>query len=191
MTTPPAPVTTAPTTPPAQSGGGSASGSETTKKKATPPPPDTAATEVGKLAASSPGRHICYRVYVGDGGWQHPVCDGATAGSESTQGSAIEAINIAVSGVGGGSADAFREDGGWKAPWKSAVDGVDMYVGTTGKDIRLSGFAVGVSNGLVCRNAFIHGSGWGGLGCDSDKQKWIFGGTTDTTKQLQAIRLTV
>jgi len=188
-----APTTPPPTTPPpAKTGGGGAGGGGAKKK---PPPPDTAATEVGKLAASSPGRHICYRVYVGDGGWQHPVCDGVTAGSESDQAGAIEDINIAVSGVGGGSANAWREDGGWKngPGWVGAVDGVDMYAGTTGKDIRLSGFAVGVTNGAICRNAFLKGEGWGGLGCDdpNSTQHWIFGGTQDMTKSLTALRFTV
>ncbi|SEG83616.1 hypothetical protein SAMN05216223_114117 [Actinacidiphila yanglinensis] len=193
----PTPSTPPPTTtpPPTPSGSGSGGGSGGKKK----PPPDTAATEVQKLAASDPGgKHICYRVYVGDKGWSKPSCDGVTAGSTADSGGSIEAINVAVSGLGHGSLDAFQQDGGWKAPeskgWQGAADGVDIYSGTTGKDIRLSGFAVGDDKGTICRNAFLQGSGWGGLGCNdqaSSKVNWIFGGTTDTTKSLQAIRLTV
>ncbi|WP_328467065.1 COG1470 family protein [Streptomyces sp. NBC_00448] len=193
VTPPPttSPVETTPPASPAGSSGGSGGGGEQKKKKA---PPATAATAVQKLAASDPtGRHICYRVYVSDKGWSKPACDGVTAGSTEDDGGAIEEINIAEAGVGGGQLNAYREDGGWRPPgWQKQADGIDMYSGTAGKGIRLSGFGVGANQGTICRNAFLQGSGWGGLGCnDPSKDAWIFGGTTTTSAILQAIRLTV
>ncbi|BBA98934.1 putative hydrolytic protein [Actinacidiphila reveromycinica] len=193
LTTPP-PTTQAPTTPPPPTTSGtSGGGASTPKKKA---PPATAATAVKKLAANDPtGRHICYRVYVADKGWTKPSCDGVTAGSTDDDSGTIEALNVAVSGVGGTSGNAYRQDGGWNnVPWKGADDEADMYVGTTGKGLGLSGFAVGVKTGDVCRNAYLRGGGWGGVSCNDptqSNQNWIFGGTTDETKSLTAVRLTV
>ncbi|MFD6613530.1 hypothetical protein ACFWD1_32230, partial [Micromonospora chalcea] len=58
--------------------GGGGGGGESKKPK---PPVRTAATAVKEIAARSEGRHICYRAYVADHGWQDPVCDGAEAGT--------------------------------------------------------------------------------------------------------------
>jgi hypothetical protein len=192
-TTPPPVVTPDPTTPPPTTSAPAGGGGSTPKKKAKPA---TAATAVKKLAEDDPtGRHICYRVYVSDKGWTKPSCDGVTAGSTDDDANAIEAINISVSGVGGSSANAFRQVGGWNnMPWKSGDDKVDVYVGTTGKGLLLSGYAVGASTGDICQNTYLHVGGWGGKSCNDPtktNQDWIFGGTTDASGMVMAIRLTV
>ena len=188
-TPPPAtmpPATTAPaTTPPARNSGGSTGGSGTKK-----PPAATAATAVQKLAASSPGRHICYRAYMSDKGWTKPSCDGVTAGLPG-QDVGIESVNIAVSGTKGTAGNGFMQYTGYKSPaWTSAVDGVDLYLGEAGKAKAMTGFTINVGTDTVCENAFVHGSAWGGLNCDQ-AGKWIFVGTTNNDGWLEAIRLTV
>jgi uncharacterized protein YjdB len=150
---------------------------------------ETAAIAVSQLEASSPGRHICYRAYVQDIGWQDPVCDGHTAGTVG-QNRPIESLNIAVSGVNGTAANGFIQDSGWEKAWKSAADGVDLYIGSTGKALRLLGFAINVGTDTVCQNAQVHNHGWGGLGCDK-AGSYIFGGTLDNTLWLEAVRFTV
>ena len=180
------PVTTAPaTTAPARSGG-SGGGSGGQKK----PPAATAATAVQKLAASSPGRHICYRVYMNDKGWTKPSCDGATAGLPGED-VGIESVNIAVSGTKGTAGNGFMQYTGYKQPnWTSAVDGIDLYLGEAGKAKIMTGFTINVGADTVCENTFLHGSSWGGLGCDK-AGNWIFAGSTDNDGWLEAIRLTV
>ncbi|WP_437015080.1 hypothetical protein [Streptomyces sp. enrichment culture] len=84
---------------------------------------------VKRLAANDPsGRHICSRAYVSGQGWQKPVCDGTIAGT-SGRNRPIKALNIAVHGVGGSAANAFRHTaepvdgrGKWQPNW-TAVTG--------------------------------------------------------------------
>ncbi|MEU6201751.1 hypothetical protein [Streptomyces sp. NPDC047061] len=159
-------------------------------KPAAKPKGPTAATTVVKLASQSPGRHICYRVYFADGGWQKPVCDGATAGQVKS-GRKIKSINIAVSGTDGVSANVYVKDSGWRVPWHSADDGADDYVGGTTADAPyILGFGIKVGDDTVCENAQVHTKGWHGVQCNAPGDI-IFGGTLDNSRWLEAVRFTV
>ncbi|WP_367318291.1 hypothetical protein [Streptomyces sp. HUAS ZL42] len=157
----------------------------------TRPAQETAAIAVSKLAASEPGRHICYSAYLEHGGWQKPVCDGATAGAV-TGDEKIKSLNIAVSGTKGTAANAYlHEKGWWKAPWPRVVDGMDNYISSTQKNAPyMLGFAINVGEGTVCQNAYVHTKGWHGLACD-EPGSHIFGGTLDNSLWLKAVRFTV
>ncbi|MDH6628274.1 hypothetical protein M2271_006106 [Streptomyces sp. LBL] len=159
------------------------------------PAPNTAALAVSKLAASSGGRHICYRAYMADTGWQAPVCDGATAGVEG-QNRAIKALNIAVSDTNGTAASPFIQGAGWTVPWKGVGNGGDLVIGDPRQSApNMGGFAINVDNGAsgVCQNAHVSESGWLGLGCDTRESpnNYIFGGDVSTERALEAVRFTV
>ncbi len=179
-----------PVPPPAPPQKKSPSGTGQTKQQAPKPTPNTAALAVQRLAAASPGRHICYRAYVTGIGWQAPVCDGATAGTEG-QNRPIKALNVAVSGTKGTSANEFIQEAGWTTAWTGAVDGVDLSIGSARKDApNMSGFAIAVNDGVVCQNAWVRDGGWLGMGCDTPG-KYIFGGSLDKDRWLEAVRFTV
>ncbi|MCZ9336787.1 hydrolase, partial [Streptomyces sp. TRM76130] len=74
-----------------------------------------------EVAARSEGRHICYRAYVADRGWQEPVCDGAEAGTVG-QGKPIKQLDIAVSGTDGVKGNGAHVVEGWLngEKWSSA-----------------------------------------------------------------------
>ncbi|MFD7713753.1 hydrolase [Streptomyces sp. NPDC059785] len=169
-------------------GGGGGGASETPKPKK-----ETAATAVEQLAARSDGRHICYRAYVADQGWQDPVCDGAEAGTVG-KGLPIKALNIAVAYTRGVSGAAAYVVGGWKDgdKWQHAASGVDMYLGSTKEaDSALEGFTIQTTDGSVCQNAHVMDKGWMGLGCTKPGE-WIYGGSPmDDPHQLTAVRFTV
>jgi hypothetical protein len=151
-------------------------------------PKDAAATAVKRLAVGNPGRHICYRAYVVGIGWQHPVCDGSTAGTTSRP---IKSLNIAVSGVGGTSAAGLIQERGWeKGAWKKAANGIDLYIGNKRNAHNMQGFGINVGEGSVCQNTYISKQGWQGLGCDKPGS-YIFGGTLSKTHWLEAVQLTV
>ncbi|MGW1561919.1 hypothetical protein ACWCQ1_36105 [Streptomyces sp. NPDC002144] len=158
------------------------------------PAPNTAALAVSKLAAASGGRHICYRAYVAGTGWQAPVCDGATAG---TDGRAIKALNIAVAGTNGTNANAAYQGAGFTTPWKGVGNGSDLVIGTASKSARnMSGFAINVNRGNggnICQDAYVSGKGWLGLGCDTAEttNKFVFGGDVSKERALEAVRFTV
>jgi hypothetical protein len=163
----------------------------------TPPPAstrpaqETAAIAVSNLAAREPGRHICYSAYLEHGGWQKPVCDGATAGAVKGD-KKIKSLNIAVSGTKGTAANAYlHEEGWWKTPWPRVVDGMDNYINSTQKNAPyMLGFAINVGEGTVCQNAYVHTKGWHGLAC-AEPGSHIFGGTLDNSLWLKAVRFTV
>ncbi|MEU6313271.1 hypothetical protein [Streptomyces sp. NPDC047014] len=156
------------------------------------PQPRTAATAVQELAARG-GRHICYRVYLADRGWQAPVCDGAEAGTFGKD-IPIKAINIASAGTKGVRGNGAHVVEGWKtgSKWASAVDGVDMYLGSTNKaDSPLQGFTIMAVNGVACQNAQVKGKNWMGLGC-TQPGSWRYGGSPmDLKLQLRGVRFTV
>ncbi|MEU3459437.1 hypothetical protein ABZ721_05695 [Streptomyces sp. NPDC006733] len=160
------------------------------RQQAPKPTPNTAALAVQRLAAASPGRHICYRALVTGIGWQTPVCDGATAGTEG-QSRPIKALNIAVSGTRGTSANEFIQKDGWTTKWEGVVDGIDLSIGSAAKNApNLSGFAIAVGDGVVCQTASVRNGGWLGLGCDKPGG-YIFGGSLDKDRWLEAVRFTV
>ncbi|WP_324787846.1 hypothetical protein [Streptomyces sp. H51] len=153
-------------------------------------PPNTAAYAVQRLAASNPGRHICYRVHVKGVGWTDPVCDGATAGQEG-KGRPITAINIAVADAKKVNGNEFVQKDGWTTGWSGAVDGTDLVLGSAASNApNLSGFTIGVDSGTACQNHKLGGHDWGGLACESS-QGWIFGGSTEPQYWLEAVRFTV
>ncbi|MFI1539437.1 hypothetical protein [Streptomyces anandii] len=164
------------------------------------PPQDTAATAVNRLAESDPsGRHICYRVHLSGQGWQKPVCDGETAGTTGPN-EQITALNIAVTGTSGSSADAFLHDPGstdrqgrWAQRWTDVVaDGKDNYIGSTKKGAPyMTGFAIEIGSGQVCQTTKVRGDAWSGWGCADARPGFIFGGTRENERRLEAVRLTV
>ncbi|UIX34071.1 hypothetical protein [Streptomyces sp. GQFP] len=188
-----APVTSAPA-----AGAGSGGGTE---KQVTKPQVKTAATAVQALATRDPGRHVCYRVYVENLGWQAAVCDGATAGTVGQE-RPVKALNIAVSGTNGTAATAFVHNpdstdgkGHYNAPWKGAVDGIDLYIGSARNSAPdMLGFAISVdnSNSVICQTSHVHNEGWHNMGCDEPGgENLIFGGTLSNDLWLEAVRFTV
>ncbi|MGW0585706.1 hydrolase, partial [Streptomyces sp. NPDC002920] len=179
------------------SGGGSGSGGGGESKKPTTPKKQTAADAVQALAARSDGRHICYRAYVADRGWQDPVCDGAIAGTTGKS-LPIKELNIASVGTNGVTGNAAHVNEGWLTgpKWSKAADGVDMYLGSLKEAVSpLQGFTIGLGDGSsVCQNAHIKDKGWRGVGCSDPnaKDKWIYGGSPmDWKLQLEAVRFTL
>ncbi|WP_345624929.1 hydrolase, partial [Streptomyces ziwulingensis] len=172
------------------SGGGGGGGEATKEAKAEE---RTAATAVLEIAARSEGRHICYRAYVADQGWQEPVCDGAEAGTVG-KGLPIKALNIAVAGTKGVEGNGAHVVEGWLtgSKWASAKNGVDMYLGSTKEAVSpLQGFTVGVNEGSVCHNANVKDRGWLGMGCTKPAE-WMYGGSPmEARLQLEAVRFTV
>ncbi|WP_432952602.1 hypothetical protein [Streptomyces sp. CA-288835] len=165
------------------------------KQEAPKPAPNTAALAVQRLATGSPGRHICYRAYMTDIGWQAPVCDGATAGLEG-QNRAIKALDIAVSDTNGVAANAFYQGAGWTTPWTNVGNGADLVIGTPKQSApNMGGFAINVDEGggNICQTAHVSGAGWQGLGCDNPQteNKYIFGGDVTKERALEAVRFTV
>ncbi|WP_183154450.1 hypothetical protein [Streptomyces shenzhenensis] len=164
------------------------------------PAQDTAATAVRRLAANDPsGRHICYRAYVAGQGWQKPVCDGTIAGT-SGKNKAIKALNISVSGTDGSAAnavlhndDSANDQGSWQPAWTSITDdGKDFYIGNPKRSgPYMTGFAINVGTGQICREAAVHDRGWGDHQCVNQRPEFIFGGTMDNTPYLEAVKLTV
>ncbi|WP_051905872.1 MULTISPECIES: hypothetical protein [Streptomyces] len=164
------------------------------------PPQDTAASAVKRLAASDPsGRHICYRAYVSGQGWQKPVCDGTIAGS-SGQNRPIKALNIAVHGVGGSAANAFRHvakpvdgRGKWQPSWTAVTgDGENFTIGSAKRNApNMLGFAMNVGSGEICNTVRLRGRDWGGRVCSKPRPDFTFGGTLDNDVWLEAVKLTV
>ncbi|CAL9614416.1 hypothetical protein SUDANB108_05726 [Streptomyces sp. enrichment culture] len=164
------------------------------------PPQDTAATAVKRLAASDPsGRHICYRAYVSGQGWQKPVCDGTIAGT-SGQNRPIKALNIAVHGVDGSAANAFRHAakpvdgrGEWQPSWTAVTgDGKNFTIGSARRDApNMLGFAMNVGSGEICNTVRLRGQSWGGRVCSKPRPDFTFGGTLDNDVWLEAVKLTV
>ncbi|MGQ4333080.1 hydrolase, partial [Streptomyces hayashii] len=177
----------------ADGGGGGGGGGGGESKPPAKPKQETAAVAVNKLAARSDGRHICYRAYVEDKGWQDPVCDGAIAGTTGKD-LAIKALNIATARTGGVTGNAAHVDGGWLTgdKWSKASDGVDMYMGSSKPAVAvMEGFTIKTMEGSVCQNPHIRDRGWLGNGCTKPGD-WIYGGSPMQDRlQLEAVRFTV
>ncbi|WP_406007792.1 hydrolase [Streptomyces sp. NBC_00637] len=190
--TAPAVVEAPAVTPTPQSGGGGDGGGSESKAPAKPKQ-ETAADAVNKLAARSDGRHICYRAYIEDKGWQDPVCDGAIAGTTGKN-LAIKALNIATARTGGVTGNAAHVDGGWLTgdKWSKATDGVNMWMGSSKPAVAvMEGFTIKTLEGSVCQNAHVKDRGWLGNGC-TKAADWIYGGSPMEQKlQLEAVRFTV
>ncbi|WP_206742975.1 hypothetical protein, partial [Streptomyces sp. AcH 505] len=158
------------------------------------PTDGSAAAKVRQVAAKAQGRHICYRVYVKTGGWQPAQCDGRTAGSGDDTRS-VKAIQIAVSGTSGTSATAYIQAKGWvKKPWMTVADGSNLTLGEASQGApNLSGFGISVGKGSVCLNTYSRGGPWQGHACDTPQtaNNYIFGGTMDVTRWLDAVRFIV
>ncbi|CAL9331286.1 hypothetical protein SUDANB6_00077 [Streptomyces sp. enrichment culture] len=150
-------------------------------------PENTAAYAAQRLAASNPGRHICYRVHMKGAGWTAPACDGAAAG----QGRPITAINIAVVGATRVSANEYVQKDGWTTAWSSAADGTDLLLGSASSNApNLSGYAVGVADGNVCHHHKLGGHDWGAYLCESS-EGWRFGGSLEPNLWLESVKFNV
>ncbi|WP_405767723.1 hydrolase [Streptomyces sp. NBC_00080] len=173
--------------------GGGGGGGGTESKAPVKPKQETAADAVNKLAARSDGRHICYRAYVADKGWQDPVCDGAIAGTTGKN-LAIKALNIATARTGGVTGNAAHVVGGWLTgdKWSKAGDGVNMWMGSSKPAVAaMEGYTIKTIEGSVCQNAHVKDRGWLGNGC-TKAGDWIYGGSPMEQKlQLEAVRFTV
>ncbi|MGW1779406.1 hydrolase [Streptomyces sp. NPDC002143] len=179
--------------PAAGGGGGGGGGGGSESKAPAKPVQETAAVAVNKLAALSDGRHICYRAYVADQGWQDPVCDGAIAGTTGKS-LPIKALNIATARTGGVKGNAAHVVGGWLTgdKWSSASDGVDMYMGSVKAAVAvMEGYTIGTIDGSVCQTAHIKDRGWLGQSCTKPAD-WVYGGSPmEDRLQLEAVRFTV
>lgn len=134
------------------------------------------------------GRHICYAAHVENIGWQQPVCDGAVAGTTG-QSLRLEALDIAVSGVGGVCAAAHVQNTGWQ-PTTCVGDVTDVYVGTTGQSLRMEALAIRVASESVCANAHVQNVGWQGVRC-AGAPNYVVVGTTGQSLRMEAVQLGV
>ncbi|MFJ8000766.1 hydrolase [Streptomyces sp. NPDC096310] len=186
---PSAPVGESPAGSEEEGGGGSDGEKEKKEEEPAEPVENTAAVAVTKLNERSPGRHICYRAYVRGTGWQDPVCDGITSGTEG-QDRPVESINIAVSGTARVSANGFIENTDWEPAWKSVENLKDLYIGTPDKDVFMRGMAISVGEGSVCVTARVHSQEWLEKAC-SEPGGYKFGGTLSKDLALEAFKLIV
>lgn len=184
----PAPVTSSASAPVSESPEATKKAEVRTEKREAPEvPPNTAAYAVQRLAASDPGRHICYRVHMKDAGWTAPACDGVAAG----QGRPITAINIAVVGVTRVSANEYVQKDGWTTAWSSASDGTDLTLGSASANApNLSGYTIGVADGNVCHHHKLGGHDWGAYMCESS-EGWRFGGSLEPQMWLESVKFNV
>ncbi|CAM5615342.1 hypothetical protein SVIOM342S_03909 [Streptomyces violaceorubidus] len=171
-------------------GGGGGGGGESKKPK---PPVRTAATAVKEVAARSEGRHICYRAYVADQGWQAPVCDGAEAGTVGKN-LPIKALNIAVSGTKGVTGNGAHVVEGWLngSKWESAPDKTDMYLGSTKEAVSpMEGFTLRTIEGTVCPNTHVKDKGWQKRLHRAGNWRYFGSNMEHDRLQLEAVRITV
>ncbi len=194
ISSPPPKAENKPSQEPEKPGGGEekpkdGGGGEPEKK----PEERTAATAVRELVARGAGRHICYRAFVQDDGWQEPVCDGAEAGTVG-QGKPVKALNIAVSGAKGVTGASAYVGEGWRKgdAWQKEDDATDMVLGSTeSADPPLEGFTLQVFDGSVCHEARVKDQDWTGKLC-TEPGKWRYGGSPmELNLQLEAVRFTV
>lgn len=193
-TTSPQPRTAVPSAPPTTSSRRTAGAAKPGTKKAPAARPASAAEAVTRLVAAvkqsgvSPGRHVCYRAYVTDVGWQEPVCDGDVAGAAGGS-RAIEELDVAAFGTNGTSGSAYVQSLEWLA-WTGAADKADLYVGTAGRALRLEALAMRVGSGSVCLNADVQNAGYQGYRCNKEGG-YTSAGTTGKSLRIEAIRITV
>lgn len=163
-----------------------------------PPPEETAATAVRRFMKDDPGgRHICYRARVSEDGWQRPVCDGSIAGTTG-QGKKIIGLNLATTGVGGTSANAFIHDPESKdgrpkwLEWSPIIDEKDIYIGGKGKDAPFfAGLILNTGEGKVCHVAHFKNNTWGDHICAEKRPATLFIGTLDNEVWIDAVKLTL
>jgi uncharacterized protein YjdB len=136
-------------------------------------------------SSTAAARVICYRAHVANVGWQSVRCDGAIAGTTG-QSRAIEALEIAVAGVGGVCANAHLQDVGWQGT-RCAGDGGQITVGTTGQSRRMEALAVSVGSGSVAAQAHVQDIGWMSPVVGSA----VAVGTTGRSLRLEAIGIDV
>lgn len=181
----PAPVTSSAAAPVSESPKATKKAETQVKEHKAPElPPNTAAYAVQRLAASNPGRHICYRVHRKGAGWTNPRCDGAMSG----KGLPITAINVAVVGAKRVSANEFVQKDGWTTAWSGAADGTDLTLGSDSPNApNLSGYAIGVDDGNVCHHHKLGGHDWGAYLCESS-QGWRFGGSLEPDVWLESVK---
>lgn len=184
-----APSTPVQESPAEEEDSGKPDGGEEKEEEPAEPVENTAAVAVTKLNERTPGRHICYRAYVRGTGWQDPVCDGLTSGTEG-QDRPIESINIAVSGTNGMAANGYIENTDWEPKWKGATDLKDVYIGTPDQEAFMRGLALSVSEGSVCVTARVHSQEWLEKAC-SEPGGYKFGGTLIKDLALEAFKLIV
>ncbi|RDG37058.1 COG1470 family protein [Streptomyces corynorhini] len=183
-----APSAPVPESPAEEKDGGKPGGGEE-KEEPAETVENTAAVAVTKLNERTPGRHICYRAYVRGTGWQDPVCDGLTSGTEG-QDRPLESINIAVSGTNGMAANGYIENTDWEPKWKGAENLKDVYIGTPDQEAFMRGLAISVGEGSVCVTARVHTQEWQQKAC-SDPGGYKFGGTLIKDLSLEAFKLIV
>ncbi|MDH6115173.1 uncharacterized protein YjdB [Kitasatospora sp. MAP12-15] len=140
------------------------------------------------LHPNDTGRHICYAAQVQNIGWQAAVCDGQIAGTVG-QSLRLEALNIAVSGVGGVCAQAHVQNIGWQNP-VCGNDGDVLEVGTVGMSLRMEALSIMVPTGSVCADAHVQNIGWQGTRCQG-ANVWDTVGTVGQSLRMEAIALTV
>ncbi|WP_328565004.1 hypothetical protein [Streptomyces coelicoflavus] len=178
---------------------GSPSRRKASRTPSTRKAPETAAAAVEALAkGSSSSRHICYRAYLAGQGWQKPVCDGRmTGGPDQTL--PIKALNIAMTGVSGSSANAFTYKAGsadgrgeWNQ-WTSVVgDGKDNYIGKPSSNApNMLGFAINIGKGQLCHVVRVRNSDGGRRACVKPRPAFTFGGSLLNKAWLQSVEFTV
>lgn len=186
------PADDAPSAPAAtKKAGGGGGGGDAEPTKEAKEPERTAAVAVKEAAARSEGRHICYRAYVADEGWQEPKCDGAEAGTVG-EGKPIKALNFAVSGTNGVKGQPAFLDDHWKDgyPWLMADDEKDLFLGSTKEsDPPLIGFTIQVLVKTVCVATHVKDAGWLPLICTDDAGWKYMGSDFGRNYQLEAVRI--
>ncbi|MGV9266864.1 hypothetical protein ACWDRR_19645 [Kitasatospora sp. NPDC003701] len=146
----------------------------------------TSGTDVARAAQSVSGRSICYRAHVQDIGWQNFVaCNGGVAGTTGLAKN-LEALNLATSGTGGLCARAHVRNIGWMG-WDCKPDGVDVYIGTTGRNAPIEAIEIKIGTGTVSANAHLRDIGWQGTVTSS----YIQVGTTGQARPMEAIAVAV
>jgi hypothetical protein len=157
-------------------------------------PPTTAADAVAQRAAAHPGRHICYRAYVSEVGWEAPVCDGGVAGATGKH-RPIEAVELSTAGTSGNEANAYMAGSGWQGGgawnWKGAANGQNLVIGNPGSGAAMRAFMTSVKSGTICANTYVSSNvGWQTTQCGSSGAKpgYLFCGSADkTTKLIEAV----
>jgi len=192
----PTPTASASATRAASSSGGGGGGGAPTPKAS--PTIVTAGQAVAALnaslggnAGSAMGRHICYRAYVSDIGWQKPVCDSSLAGTTAAT-LPIEGLDLAVSGTGGVCANGYDTNTGWeRSSWLCAVDGGDLYIGKPGTGSWMDGIGISVGSGTACASADLQGSGWPQNPTCTTPGHWVFFGSLSYSVRIYGLTFTV
>ncbi|TDD92488.1 polysaccharide deacetylase [Actinomadura rubrisoli] len=141
----------------------------------------------GPGAAAAP--LVCYRAHVATKGWQESVCHGEPTGTIG-RGLAIEAVNVAVTGVGRFCAKAHIRDLDWQEKRCSNGQG-SVYVGTEGQNRPMEAFYLELTDNwadTVWGQAHVQDYDWMPV---REAPNNITIGMTGAGKRLEAIRLAV